>query len=745
MILKEAQTLSAAFGNTGAGTFDLAMTGTSRTRGIWLDVHMRQATDPGPMSAEIVGGEAFTLIETGIDTTDEVCFVYGFFLGHDIPTGAFDIRITWTDSQNTIHRAMARRLTGVSDLSVIASGQLSGNQADPQIALDSGTSPAYRIGSIFTGTISGLSHLGPPTTIHDYGSNRSVFFERGGENQRGNITVGFTGSSDDVAMVAAAIVEDTPAGPYYLGKGAFQATIGETITPPLAAGAAEDDLLLLVAGARYAGASSGANFSATGYDEIAYNELDPTAQTEPHMIILEKIAGASESAPTLTSTADTNVLIGLLLALTGYDAAITDATPVDSSGAAATTFTPTGITTVTDGALVFSIAFSIGLAALTLDAGNEQGFVLVTDPGGDFDTALGQDFAMGIAVKQQDTAGAVTMPTWSQGSFEWIHIALAIKPEAGGGTAFQEDVAGSITGTGALARVVRKNLAGTITPVGTLERAVAKAIAGAVTSSGQLTKATSKGLAGETEPSGDTGTHLIQARELAGSITGTGTLSRTIDKFLAGTSTAAGHLRRAVEKTLTGASTPEGDLALVRFVPRLLEGAITASGALQRAASKTITGTATATGALAKRVAMTLAGETTPEGDLALRRLVMLAIGGTITASGRVVRFTRRAFTGSAQAAGSLARAARRTLAGSTAAQGALTAAKTAARALAGTITATGALVTRRIAGITGFRRRIRHQGDATSRLGGGRSAGTITGGGTSSASILDHLSEEGP
>lgn len=139
--------------------------------------------------------------------------------------------------------------------------------------------------------------------------------------------------------------------------------------------------------------------------------------------------------PAAYSTASGGLSVYMLV-FRGVDTvALIDTASIVSSGAAAATFTPTGITTVSPGAMVISAVASGDDNALGLNAGGEQGFTLRAGnliDASNYDTTTGGDHAMGAATKQIGAPGAVTCPTWQEtlvGNDAWVAITVALRPK----------------------------------------------------------------------------------------------------------------------------------------------------------------------------------------------------------------------------------------------------------------------------------------------------------------------------
>lgn len=195
-----------------------------------------------------------------------------------------------------------------------------------------------------------------------------------------------------------------------------------------------------------------------------------------------KVLTASESAPSITE--GTNYSSGLTIqtaVFRGVDTSTPqDATAVTSSSAAAATWAPTGITTATAGAWVLSCVASADDNALGLNSGGEQGFTAQMS-GASYDTTLGDDMAMGLAVKEISSPGAVTCPTWKEtvnGNDAWAAVTLALRPIT------TVTVSSSDTGSGADAGTLVVHVGSSDTASGSDASATAAALIAADTGSG---------------------------------------------------------------------------------------------------------------------------------------------------------------------------------------------------------------------------------------------------------------------
>lgn len=255
---------------------------------------------------------------------------------------------------------------------------------------------------------------------------------------------------------------------------------------------------------------------------------------------------------------------------------------------------------------------------------------------------------------------------------------------------FTASLGGSVTATGALAKLDSKALAGSSTATGALTRQTAKALAGSSTPSGTLARLVAKALAGSSTPSGSLARQAQKA--LAGSSTGSGAIAKLIGKALAGSVTPSGVLTtiKVVLRSFGGSVTATG--ALAKQVAKALAGSTAASGVLAKQDAKALAGSSTPTGAIAKAVAKALSGSTTPSGALSTIKVVLRSFGGSVTATGTLARQIAKGLAGSSTPTGTVAKQAKKTVAGTVTSSGALS--KLISKAYAGALTAIGTLTT---------------------------------------------------
>jgi hypothetical protein len=203
-VAHDAVTQSAEF--TTATPFTFSHTPVGIPKGILVAI-TRTGAATDYVSAVTYGGLAMTRTQFASDAAGEPGSAYLYFLGSGIPTGTQTVSIS-TDGNAGAKRATCVSVTAWHDTRVVASGLLGGDQADPQIALDGGIDAVLRYAFIFSGQnlSSALTEVNG-TRIHDqsFAGGTKVSVGLVGTSATGSVTVGWTSTIEDVAMVAAAI------------------------------------------------------------------------------------------------------------------------------------------------------------------------------------------------------------------------------------------------------------------------------------------------------------------------------------------------------------------------------------------------------------------------------------------------------------------------------------------------------------------------------------------------------------
>jgi hypothetical protein len=244
--------------------------------------------------------------------------------------------------------------------------------------------------------------------------------------------IAFRGAASSSALVPGfRAATESVAGIAFVGAGSQVAreTAG-SITPTFPSGTQANDFAILIIAGRPTdttepGTPSGWTHRSTHLREVGANDLRITTYF--------RVLAGGDANPTITLPASwvgsAAGMSGQIAVWRGVDTATRfDTFDVENDAAAATTWVPPAITTVTNRALVVSAVATSDDNALNFSSA--QGFTLRMS-GGSYDTTTGGDHAIGLAEKIQSGAGAVTMPTWNQSanaSDLWAGITFALRP-----------------------------------------------------------------------------------------------------------------------------------------------------------------------------------------------------------------------------------------------------------------------------------------------------------------------------
>lgn len=231
----------------------------------------------------------------------------------------------------------------------------------------------------------------------------------------------------------------------FIGAGAQNCSQTESasVSAPLPAGTQANDLAMVFVNgksetATYVRPTAPTDFTWHG------EELRDISGVQLGVVTYYKVLVGSDAGPTVTvptswSTASgitTNaVLCAATLVWRGTDTStIFDTTDVESQSGAATTFTPTGLSTSTSNAWAAATCATGDDNALGFNAGNDQGFTLRAS-GAAYDTTVGADTSLVVADKLISSPSSVTEPTFEEtvnGADSWVCIAMAIKAQTTG-------------------------------------------------------------------------------------------------------------------------------------------------------------------------------------------------------------------------------------------------------------------------------------------------------------------------
>lgn len=173
----------------------------------------------GANSADLItgvtyGGVTMTRTPNGraVDSVGEALSTYAYFLGSGVPTGTQTVSVDHTASGHA-KIAFCITFTAGDDTEIVIDNILQGDQADPQISLDTNTRVSLRCFVVGSGhnapssltLISGMTSVGSGTD-----GAKSIVCGRETSPSSGNTTVGWTATSEDVAMVAVSVAEKLP-------------------------------------------------------------------------------------------------------------------------------------------------------------------------------------------------------------------------------------------------------------------------------------------------------------------------------------------------------------------------------------------------------------------------------------------------------------------------------------------------------------------------------------------------------
>lgn len=202
----DAVTDGGTFTTTTPATFTHTPNGTPRGVLVFVE-HGTPSTDI--VTSVTYGGVTMTRVGIAQDAAGEPGAVYAYFLGKGIPTGAQTVSIVHSGSA-TVKHASAVSVTAPGDCACVAGASvLTADQANPQIAVDTGSSVGVRYDVIYSGLDdpTSLTILAGMTALvsKDFGAFSSRV-DRQTAASSGSYTIGYTAASDDVAMLAFGII-----------------------------------------------------------------------------------------------------------------------------------------------------------------------------------------------------------------------------------------------------------------------------------------------------------------------------------------------------------------------------------------------------------------------------------------------------------------------------------------------------------------------------------------------------------
>lgn len=227
------------------------------------------------------------------------------------------------------------------------------------------------------------------------------------------------------------------AAPSIRATGVVNTGTGPTLTPVIPPTTVDGDLMLLIGGMKYDGATSGAMAVPAGWNAIAGLPYTHGASSEPKAVAAWRIKQSGDSNPVLTSV-NNMASIAVIISVQGdYDpAAPINANSYTESIVSGTTVTSNDLTPLRDNGLVFFAAFS-GNSGLTSGvthsgwSGTNPTFTEIVDSslvGG----SGGGNFSLGIAWGNNvGTSALGTRTVGLSGARNWIATMFSV-PVIGG-------------------------------------------------------------------------------------------------------------------------------------------------------------------------------------------------------------------------------------------------------------------------------------------------------------------------
>jgi len=204
----EAEGTSLSWTHTPAGT----------PRGVLVAV-VEAARSTVGVTAVTYGGVSMSKVTDAADTSGEPGAVSVWFLGESVPTGAKTVSVT---AGADAKWGSCVTVTADGDLQVADSDRVQEDAANPTVTLQTGAGVESFVAAWAYSGLGAVTNLSANTTRYqeklansrDFGSYVAVGVRGQGSYLGGDIPVGFTSSSDDMAMAAVALaaIPDSPTG-----------------------------------------------------------------------------------------------------------------------------------------------------------------------------------------------------------------------------------------------------------------------------------------------------------------------------------------------------------------------------------------------------------------------------------------------------------------------------------------------------------------------------------------------------
>lgn len=190
---------------SGSGTISFTHTPTATPSGII--VFITNTITEFNRVGTVTYGSPLTLVTSVADSAGEKMNTSAYFLGSGVPSGAQTVTVTYSGagSDRQVINVITVGNASNSAMAVQNYDTIGGDTANPQIALTTGGNNCMALCQIGSGfdSLGSLTALGTMTSINSYDDGaKTTYTDRQTTSSTSNFTIGYTGTIDDVAMVA---------------------------------------------------------------------------------------------------------------------------------------------------------------------------------------------------------------------------------------------------------------------------------------------------------------------------------------------------------------------------------------------------------------------------------------------------------------------------------------------------------------------------------------------------------------
>lgn len=193
------------YARSGSGTISFTHTPTSTPSGVI--VFVTNTITAFNRVGTVTYGSALNLVTAVADNAGENMNTSAYFLGSGVPSGPQTVTVTYSGAGSDRQLINVITVGNASNAAMAVQNYntIGGDTANPQIALTTGGNNCMafcQIGSGFD-NLGSLTALGTMTSVNSYDDgNKTTYTDRQTISDTSNFTIGYTGTIDDVAMVA---------------------------------------------------------------------------------------------------------------------------------------------------------------------------------------------------------------------------------------------------------------------------------------------------------------------------------------------------------------------------------------------------------------------------------------------------------------------------------------------------------------------------------------------------------------